>query len=192
MTDDVDEAVTWIQAAFEAELVDRDLMTRASEHAAATPIGQARTSRSEAPTLMRIAIGCDHAGFPLKAPIVELLESPGHEVVDFGTDSTEPVDYPDFIAPAARAVASGELPFAHRPRRQRHRRADRRQQDPRHPLRRGGTDPVTARLGREHNDANALSMGARIVGSRGRAGLRCGVSRRPSSRAVATRGAWPR
>ena len=56
---------------------------------------------------MRIAIGCDHAGFPLKAPIVGLLESQGHEVVDFGTNSAEPVDYPDFIPPTARAVASG-------------------------------------------------------------------------------------
>src|SRR3954454_17618282 len=112
---------------------------------------------------MRIAIGCDHAGFPLKAPIVELLESLGHEVIDFGTSSTEPVDYPDFIAPAARAVASGDCELG---------------------IVLGGSgtgeqivankirgircveavDPVTARLGREHNDANVLSMGARIVG----------------------------
>jgi ribose 5-phosphate isomerase B len=113
---------------------------------------------------MRVAIGCDHAGFPLKAPIVALLESEGHEVVDFGTDSTEPVDYPDFIAPAARAAASGDCRIA---------------------IVLGGSgtgeqivankirgircveaaDPVTARLGREHNDANALSMGARIIGT---------------------------
>src|SRR5689334_13279058 len=113
---------------------------------------------------MRIAIGCDHAGFPLKAPIRSYLETEGHEVVDFGTNSEEPVDYPDFIAPAARAVASGECQFA---------------------IVLGGSgtgeqivankirgircveaeDPVTARLGREHNDANALSMGARIIGT---------------------------
>ena len=113
---------------------------------------------------MRFAIGCDHAGFPLKAPIVELLQSLGHEVVDFGTNSTDPVDYPDFIAPAARAVASGDCRFA---------------------IVLGGsgtgeqivankvrgircveaTDPVTARLGREHNNANVLAMGARIIGS---------------------------
>jgi ribose 5-phosphate isomerase B len=113
---------------------------------------------------MRISIGCDHAGFPLKAPIIELLVSLGHEVADFGTNSTEPVDYPDFIAPAARAVASGDCRFA---------------------IVLGGSgtgeqivankirgircveaqDPITARLGREHNDANALSLGARIIGS---------------------------
>ncbi len=113
---------------------------------------------------MRIAIGTDHAGFPLKAPIVEYLTAHGHEVVDFGTDSTATVDYPDFIAPAARAVARGECALG---------------------IVLGGsgtgeqiaankvhgircvqaTDPVVARLAREHNDANVLSMGARIVGT---------------------------
>jgi ribose 5-phosphate isomerase B len=112
---------------------------------------------------MRIAIGTDHAGFPLKAPIVAWLTELGHEVVDFGTDSEASVDYPDFIAPAARAAASGECRFA---------------------IVLGGSgtgeaivankipgvrcveaaDPVTAQLGREHNDCNVLSMGARIVG----------------------------
>ena len=57
---------------------------------------------------MRIAIATDHAGFPLKAPIVELLLAAGHEPVDFGTAGTETVDYPDVIAPGARAVASGD------------------------------------------------------------------------------------
>ncbi len=113
---------------------------------------------------MRIAIGTDHAGFPLKAPILAFLRAAGHEPVDFGTNSTEPVDYPDFVAPAARAVASGDCRLG---------------------IVLGGsgtgeqivankirgircveaTDPVTARLGREHNDANVLSMGARIVGA---------------------------
>ena len=112
---------------------------------------------------MRIAVAADHAGFPLKAPIVEWLASAGHEPVDFGTDDTEPVDYPDVIAPAARAVASGDCELG---------------------IVLGGsgtgeqivankiggircveaTEPVTARLAREHNDANVLSMGARIVG----------------------------
>lgn len=112
---------------------------------------------------MRIAIGTDHAGFPLKGPIVERLTALGHETVDFGTSGEESVDYPDFIAPAARAVASGDCRFA---------------------IVLGGSgtgeaivankipgircveaaDPVTARLGREHNDCNVLSMGARIVG----------------------------
>jgi ribose 5-phosphate isomerase B len=113
---------------------------------------------------MRIAIATDHAGLPLKAPILELLVAAGHEPVDFGTMTTDPVDYPDVIAPAARAVAAGECELA---------------------IVLGGsgtgeqivankilgircveaTDPVTARLGREHNDANVLAMGARIIGT---------------------------
>ena len=113
---------------------------------------------------MRIAVAADHAGFPLKAPVIEWLRAAGHEPVDFGTDTTEPVDYPDVIAPAARAVAAGECALG---------------------IVLGGSgtgeaivankirgircveaaDPVTVRLGREHNDANMLSMGARIVGS---------------------------
>jgi ribose 5-phosphate isomerase B len=113
---------------------------------------------------MRIAVAADHAGFPLKAPVIEWLRAAGHEPVDFGTDSSEPVDYPDVIAPAARAVAAGECALG---------------------IVLGGSgtgeaivankirgircveaaDPVTARLGREHNDTNMLSMGARIVGS---------------------------
>jgi ribose 5-phosphate isomerase B len=113
---------------------------------------------------MRVAVAADHAGYPLKAAIVEWLLALGHEPVDFGTDSTEPVDYPDIIAPAARAVATGDCQRG---------------------IVLGGSgtgegivankvrgircvvasDPVTARLGREHNDANVLSMGARIVGT---------------------------
>ena len=50
---------------------------------------------------MKIALGSDHAGFLYKEKIKELLPSLGHEVVDFGTDSTESVDYPKFIRPAA-------------------------------------------------------------------------------------------
>ena len=113
---------------------------------------------------MRVAVAADHAGFPLKGPIIEWLGAMGHEAVDFGTDSTEPVDYPDVIAPAARAVAQGDC-------------------DRGIVLGGSGTgegivankirgircvvasDPVTARLGREHNDANVLSMGSRIVGT---------------------------
>jgi len=113
---------------------------------------------------VRVALATDHAGLPLKAPIADWLRDAGHEVVDFGVDRPEPVDYPDVIAPAARAVAAGECQFG---------------------IVLGGSgtgeqivankirgircveaaDPVTARLGREHNDANVLSMGARIVGS---------------------------
>ena len=113
---------------------------------------------------MRVALATDHAGLPLKEPIADWLRSAGHEVVDFGVDSPEPVDYPDVIAPAARAVAGGDCELgivlggsgtgeqivANKVRGIRCVEA---------------TDPVTARLAREHNDANMLSMGARIVAS---------------------------
>ena len=119
---------------------------------------------------MRVALATDHAGLPLKDPIADWLRSAGHEVVDFGVDSTEPVDYPDVIAPAARAVATGECERG---------------------IVLGGSgtgeqivankfrgircvqaaDPVTARLGRQHNDANVLAMGARIIG--GEVALAC-------------------
>ncbi len=57
---------------------------------------------------MLIALASDHAGFVYKQRIVPLLESLVHTVRDFGTHSTESCDYPDFIMPAARAVAAGE------------------------------------------------------------------------------------
>ena len=112
---------------------------------------------------MRVAIGTDHAGFPLKEPVVERLRELGHEVVDFGTWDTAPVDYPDFVAPAARAVAhgdcaaaivlggsgTGEAIVANKVRGVRCVEA---------------TDPVVAGLGRLHNDCNVLAMGARVVG----------------------------
>lgn len=112
---------------------------------------------------MRVAVASDHAGLPLKAPILEWLAQHGHDAVDMGVASPEPVDYPDVIAPAARAVASGDCQLgivlggsgtgeqivANKVRGIRCVQA---------------TDPVTARLGREHNDANVLAMGARIVG----------------------------
>lgn len=56
---------------------------------------------------MRIVIGSDHAGFDLKQQLIEHLESAGHQVTDVGTDSTEPVDYPDFAAAVAREVVHG-------------------------------------------------------------------------------------
>jgi ribose 5-phosphate isomerase B len=113
---------------------------------------------------MRVAIGSDHAGFALKGELCTLLDELRVEYRDFGTYSAEPVDYPDFIAPVARAVARGEYDLG---------------------IALGGSgtgeaivankvrgircveaaDPVTARLGREHNDANVLSIGARIVGT---------------------------
>jgi len=111
---------------------------------------------------VRVAIAADHAGFPLKEDLREFLESEGHDVTDLGTDSTEPVDYPKFSRAAARAVIDGS--------------ADR-------GIVLGGSgqgeqiaankvhgiraalcnDLYTARLSRQHNDANVLGMGARIV-----------------------------
>src|SRR6188474_1252664 len=58
---------------------------------------------------MLIAIGSDHAGVAYKAAIVQLLNELGHTVRDFGTDSEEAVDYPDYIRPVAQAVAKGEF-----------------------------------------------------------------------------------
>ena len=57
---------------------------------------------------MRIAVGADHAGFPLKALAVAELQQLGHEVLDLGTDSDEPVDYPDFAQAVAEAVMRGK------------------------------------------------------------------------------------
>jgi len=57
---------------------------------------------------MKISIACDHGGYELKLAIKEYLKQQGHEVLDFGCDSLDSCDYPDFGAPAARAVAGGE------------------------------------------------------------------------------------
>lgn len=111
---------------------------------------------------MKLAIGSDHAGFMLKAQLVERLESLGHEVVDFGTDSEDPVDYPPICAAVARAVAGGEAErgvvlggsgqgeaiAANKVRGARAALCN---------------DLELARLARAHNDANVLSMGARLV-----------------------------
>ena len=111
---------------------------------------------------MKIALASDHAGYDYKEEIKVFLAAAGHEVVDFGTDSEESVDYPLFIRPAAEAVARGECDRA---------------------IVLGGSgngeamvsnrvqgvrcalcwDERTARLAREHNDANALSLGQRLI-----------------------------
>jgi ribose 5-phosphate isomerase B len=111
---------------------------------------------------MRIAIGADHAGFPLKEHLVATLVRLGHDVDDRGTFSDAPVDYPPICADVARTVAAG--------------RADRGiviggsgqgEQISANKVR--GTraalcnDLYTARMSREHNDANVLAMGGRIV-----------------------------
>lgn len=56
---------------------------------------------------MKVTVGCDHAGFPLKAGVVDVLRQMGHSVDDVGTNSTEPVDYPDFARAVALGVVSG-------------------------------------------------------------------------------------
>jgi ribose 5-phosphate isomerase B len=111
---------------------------------------------------MRIAVGSDHAGYRLKQHLTGVLKNWGHEVDDLGTTSEEPVDYPPFCAAVARAVASGEAERG---------------------IVLGGSgqgeqitankirgvraalchDLFTARLARQHNDSNVLSMGGRIV-----------------------------
>jgi ribose 5-phosphate isomerase B len=111
---------------------------------------------------MKIVIASDHAGFSYKEQIKTVLIEQGHEVRDFGTHSGESVDYPDFIRPAAEAVAGGEFERG---------------------IVLGGTgngeamvankvtgircavcwDLRSARLSREHNDANMLSIGERMM-----------------------------
>ena len=111
---------------------------------------------------MKIAIGSDHAGFRYKEEIKRWLTERGHEVLDCGTHSEEPVDYPLFIRPAAEAVVRGTCERA---------------------IVLGGSgngeamaanrlkgircalcwNEETARLGRQHNDANALSIGQRMI-----------------------------
>jgi ribose 5-phosphate isomerase B len=112
---------------------------------------------------MKIAIACDHAGFPLKEAILVAVRLAGHEPIDLGTDGTEPVDYPDYAEKVGRAIQSGQA-------------------------RRGvllcGSgvgasiaankmrgvyagvchDTYSAHQGVEHDDMNVLCIGARIVG----------------------------
>ena len=61
---------------------------------------------------MKVAVACDHAGLEFKEKVKQILSRLGHEVVDFGTDSKESVDYPDFGLKAAAAVAGGEVDYA--------------------------------------------------------------------------------
>ena len=111
---------------------------------------------------MRIAVGSDHAGYEYKQRILGELGRLGHDVIDMGTGSTAPVDYPDFIVPTARAVAVGN--------------ADR-------GIVLGGSgngeamaankvrgircalcwNEETAELARRHNDANMISIGQRMI-----------------------------
>jgi ribose 5-phosphate isomerase B len=112
---------------------------------------------------LTVALGADHAGVALKASLRAAVEEAGHRAIDCGTHGTESVDYPDFAAAVAEAVAGGRAQFgvlvcgtgigiaiaANR-----------------HPAIRCALvhDATTARLAREHNDANVLAIGARVTG----------------------------
>jgi ribose 5-phosphate isomerase B len=111
---------------------------------------------------MRIAIGSDHAGFLLKEHLVATLKGLGHEVDDHGTDSEESVDYPPICAAVGRAVASGaaDRGIVLGGSGQGEQMAANKVRGVRAAL---CNDLYTARLSREHNDANVLSMGGRIV-----------------------------
>ena len=111
---------------------------------------------------MKIAIGSDHAGYRYKTILAKHLNSLGHEVVDFGTNSEESVDYPDFIFPTAKAVASGqcERGIVLGGSGNGEAIAANRVKGVRCPL---CWNEETARLGRQHNNANMLSIGERLV-----------------------------
>jgi len=113
---------------------------------------------------MRIALAADHAGYVLKDELAAWLRDQGHEVSDLGTNGPESVDYPEYGARLARAVASGDAErgiavcgsgigisiAVNREPRCRCARVD---------------DPLSAELARHHNDANVLALGARLIGS---------------------------
>ncbi len=113
---------------------------------------------------MRVAFGCDHAGVPLRGAVLKVLQALGLDVLDFGTFDTGSVDYCLFAEPVAQAVAKGDAELgilvcgtgvgmaisankvpgvfaAH------------------------ASDCYTARMAREHNAANVLTLGARVVGA---------------------------
>ncbi len=111
---------------------------------------------------MKIAIASDHAGFDLKAAVIEHLEATGHTPIDLGTYSTAPVDYPGFCAAAARAVVNGDadLGVVIGGSGQGEQIAANKVHGARAAL---CHDEFTARLSRQHNDANVLALGARIL-----------------------------
>ena len=111
---------------------------------------------------MRVAIGADHAGFALKQHLISTLRGQGHEVEDFGTDSEESIDYPPIMAAVGRAVAGGqaERGIVLGGSGQGEQIAANKVRGVRAAL---CNDLYTARLSREHNDANVLAMGGRIV-----------------------------
>lgn len=111
---------------------------------------------------MRIAIGADHAGYDLKSHLVGVLTDLDHTVVDLGTDDTGAVDYPAYCAAVGRAVARGDVErgIVLGGSGQGEQMAANKVAGVRAAL---CNDLYTARMAREHNDANVLSMGGRIV-----------------------------
>ena len=111
----------------------------------------------------RIAIGSDHAGYDLKQHLIGVLAADHHDVLDLGTDSTEPCDYPQFCAAVGRAVRNdeAEIGIVLGGSGQGEQIAANKVHGVRAAL---CNDLFTARLARAHNDANVLSMGARVVG----------------------------
>ena len=111
---------------------------------------------------MRIALGADHAGYPLKLAIAKHLADSGHEVIDFGTDSEESVDYPPICAAVGRSVVSGEaeLGIVLGGSGQGEQIAANKVHGVRAAL---CTSEFLAKLAREHNDANVLALGGRVV-----------------------------
>jgi ribose 5-phosphate isomerase B len=112
---------------------------------------------------MRIAVASDHAGFRMKGLVAGHLADLGHEVVDLGTDSEAPVDYPEFCAAAGRAVVQGraDLGVVLGGSGQGEQIAANKVRGVRAAL---CPDETTARLARTHNDANVLALGARLLG----------------------------
>jgi ribose 5-phosphate isomerase B len=113
---------------------------------------------------VKVAIGADHAGYDLKLHLVSELERLGHEVLDLGTHSTESVDYPPICASVGRSVVRGDVDrgIVLGGSGQGEQIAANKVHGVRAAL---CNDLFTARLSREHNDANVLSMGGRIVGT---------------------------
>ena len=111
---------------------------------------------------MRIAIASDHAGYRLKEIVIDHLMSAGHEVMDLGTNSEDPVDYPPFCAAAARAVVRGpaEVGIVIGGSGQGEQISANKVHGARAAL---CHDEFTARLSRQHNNANVLSLGARVL-----------------------------
>jgi ribose 5-phosphate isomerase B len=113
---------------------------------------------------MKVAVACDHGGFLLKGVVIDAVRTAGHEALDLGTDSSDPVDYPDFAAAAGRAVQDG--------------RADRAivlcgsgvgaavAANKLAGIRAGVChDTYSAHQAVEHDDVNVLALGARVIGS---------------------------